>query len=77
MNGFADALPYAGDPGGNLMLSLQRATAVSDWFVAHGVDRARLQVVPHGDSNPLAPDGTNGQPANRTVLVVINPVRGG
>jgi outer membrane protein OmpA-like peptidoglycan-associated protein len=40
----------------NERLSLDRATAVRDWLVGHGVGAARLSVRGYGSSQPLAPN---------------------
>ena len=39
----------------NLKLSQARAAAVADWLVAHGIDRARLEVRGYGNRQPKAP----------------------
>jgi outer membrane protein OmpA-like peptidoglycan-associated protein len=70
INGYTDNLPV---PGGNLQLSRQRAQAVEDWLVAHGVSAGRLVAFGYGDADPLAPNAPRGQPLNRRVVVVIDP----
>ena len=51
-------------------LSLDRATAVLNWLVAHNVDASRLTAVGAADSQPL-PGLSADDPANRRVSVVI------
>lgn len=62
----------------NLATSRRRAQAVADWLVEHGVDKARITVVPLGEQNPAAPnanpDGTSnaeGRARNRRVEITI------
>jgi OmpA-OmpF porin, OOP family len=47
-----------GDPQGNQLLSDQRAAAVVEWLVAHGIDRARLRPVGCAARDPLFPNDT-------------------
>ncbi len=70
INGYTDSLPA---PGGNLLLSQRRAQTVADWLTAHGVAAGRLQAFGYGDTDPVAPDYSSGQPLNRRVVVVIDP----
>ena len=70
INGYTDSLPA---PGGNILLSRQRAQAVEEWLIAHGAAAGRLQVFGYGDTDPVAPDSSRGQPLNRRVVVVIDP----
>ena len=71
IDGYTDDLPV---PGGNLALSERRARAVETWLVAHGVSAARLQSAGFGDSDPIATNMRQGQPLNRRVVVIIDPV---
>ncbi len=70
INGYTDSLPA---PGGNLQLSRQRAQEVEGWLVEQGVAAGRLQAFGYGDSDPVAPNTSTGQPLNRRVVVVIDP----
>jgi outer membrane protein OmpA-like peptidoglycan-associated protein len=70
INGYTDNLPAS---GGNLRLSQLRAQEVEDWLIAHGVAAARLQAFGYGDTDPVAPNTSAGQPLNRRVVVVIDP----
>ena len=70
IDGYTDNLPA---PGGNILLSRQRAHAVEEWLIAHGVAAGRLQAFGYGDTDPVAPDTSRGQPLNRHVVVVIDP----
>jgi len=74
INGYADSLPAL---GGNLLLSQRRGQAVAQWLIAHGVAAGRLQAFGYGDSDPVAPESSSGQPLNRRVVVVINPAVSG
>ena len=74
IDGYTDDLPA---PGGNLLLSQSRAHAVQQWLIAHGVAASRLQAAGYGDADPVAPNTSAGQPLNRRVVVVIDPVAGG
>ena len=71
IDGYTDDLPV---PGGNLTLSRLRARTVQAWLVANGVSASRLQSIGFGDADPVAPNTPQGQPLNRRVVVVIDPV---
>lgn len=71
INGYTDNLPVA---GGNVLLSRRRAQAVEAWLIAHGITAGRLQAFGYGDTDPVAPNTTSGQPLNRRVVAVIDPV---
>lgn len=71
IDGFTDSLPTV---GGNLQLSQRRARAVLTWLAANGVPASRLQAVGFGDTDPVAPNTPDGQPLNRRVVVIIDPV---
>ena len=43
-----------GAPENDLEITRQRANAVMDWLIAHGVDRSRVQPRPRGRDNPIA-----------------------
>lgn len=74
INGYSDNLPI---PGGNILLSRQRAQAVEEWLLARGVAADRLQAFGYGDTDPVAPNTSHGQPLNRRVVVVIDPAVAG
>ena len=62
----------AGDYDYNLQLSLQRASAVRDLLVGHGVASDYIQLSSHGEGNPLIPTADDvAEPRNRRVEVVI------
>jgi len=71
VNGYTDNLPV---PGGNLRLSRERADAVRAWLIAQGVAPSRVQANGYGDADPVAPNQPGGQPRNRRVIVVIDPI---
>ena len=57
-----------GASGYNRELSLRRARAVRDYFVANGIDRERLVVEGYGESDPVVSDDTAaGRERNRRV----------
>lgn len=70
-NGYTDSLPV---PMGNDQLSQNRAGEVRQYLIDNGVPADRIQAVGHGDHDPVAPDGLGGQPLNRRVVVVVNPI---
>lgn len=70
INGYTDDLPV---PGGNLLLSWERAHAVLTWLVDHHVAAYRLQAVGYGSADPVAPNRPTGQPLNRRVIVIVSP----
>jgi outer membrane protein OmpA-like peptidoglycan-associated protein len=76
IDGYTDSLPVPGK-GGNLLLSLRRAQAVLQWLTAQHVAAGRLQAFGYGDTDPAAPNTSDGQPLNRRVVVVIDPAVGG
>ena len=75
IDGYTDNLPVLGK-GGNLLLSLRRAQAVLQWLTAQHVAAGRLQAFGYGDTDPAAPNTSDGQPLNRRVVVVIDPAVG-
>ena len=70
INGYTDNLAIA---GGNILLSQRRAQALAEWLIARGVAADRLQAFGYGDTDPVAPNTSHGQPLNRRVVVVIDP----
>jgi outer membrane protein OmpA-like peptidoglycan-associated protein len=71
IDGYTDNLPA---PGGNLQLSMRRAEEVFTWLVTNRVPASRLQAIGCGDTNPVAPNTSHGQPLNRRVVIIIDPV---
>ena len=69
VNGYTDDLPV---PGGNLSLSRRRAQEVEKWLLTHKI-AAGLQAFGYGDTDPVAPNTSRGQPLNRRVVIVIDP----
>jgi outer membrane protein OmpA-like peptidoglycan-associated protein len=52
----------------NMRLSRERAQAVHDWLVEHGIDAARLTVRGYGPREPIAPNDTaEGRARNRRI----------
>ena len=61
-----------GSESSNQRLSEQRAASVADYLVELGVERSRMTVVGHGESQPVATNDTDeGRQANRRVEVAI------
>jgi outer membrane protein OmpA-like peptidoglycan-associated protein len=57
-----------GDPAHNEQLSRERARAVADWLIAHGVERSRLTVRGYGMSSPRVPNADDASRArNRRI----------
>jgi len=57
-----------GTKAANQNLSKQRAMAVMNWLVDHGVDRSRLTAMGYGEGRPLADNSTaEGRAKNRRV----------
>lgn len=70
INGYTD---NSGTEGINIPLSNQRAQAVSDFLVAHGVPGAQLATKGLGSVNPVAPNDTaEGRAKNRRVEIVVS-----
>lgn len=65
INGYTD---NQGDPAANLLLSQQRADAVSQYLAGHGVPADALTATGFGDASPIASnDSADGRAANRRV----------
>jgi len=62
----------AGSDEYNYKLSLRRATAIFDSFVAAGINPKLMEVTSHGENNPIVktPDGVS-EPLNRRVEIII------
>jgi peptidoglycan-associated lipoprotein len=69
VEGFADA---RGDERANRWLSVRRAYGVYDYLRDQGIGLHRMQVIGHGEENPIAPDATAaGREQNRRVTITI------
>ncbi len=69
IEGFTDNI---GSEAYNLELSRQRAEAVEQSLIRHGVDSRRIGTVGLGEAYPIASNGTNvGRQKNRRVEIVI------
>jgi outer membrane protein OmpA-like peptidoglycan-associated protein len=55
----------------NQGLSERRATSVRDWFAAHGVDSAEMDVSGKGETDPRFPNDAEHRPQNRRVDVTF------
>jgi OOP family OmpA-OmpF porin len=65
-----------GDPAANLKLSQDRAQAVVDYIVKHGVDPRKIAAVGYGQTKPIAKNNTEtGRAQNRRVEFVITERR--
>jgi peptidoglycan-binding protein ArfA len=70
INGYTDNF---GTEGINIPLSNQRAQAVADFLVAHGVASGQLAVKGFGSVNPVAGNDTaDGRAKNRRVEIVVS-----
>ncbi len=68
IEGYTDSI---GSESYNLELSRKRAQAVADYLVSQGIDSSRLQVIPMGESNPIASNKTaEGRAMNRRVEII-------
>jgi outer membrane protein OmpA-like peptidoglycan-associated protein len=57
----------------NNALSQQRAEAVRDYLIAHGIDGDRIRAIGMGEQNPVDDNSTSeGRAANRRVEIVIS-----
>jgi outer membrane protein OmpA-like peptidoglycan-associated protein len=65
INGYTDSM---GKAESNLILSQKRAQAVADYLVSQGIDRSRLEIIAHGESDPISSNSTReGRAQNRRV----------
>jgi len=70
VEGYTDAI---GAEEYNMKLSEKRAQAVADYLLSHGIDRSRINVIPNGESNPIASNKTaSGRAKNRRVEIIIS-----
>ena len=77
VTGFWQRTDSDGDPAANLVLSEQRAMAVVDFLVSHGVDRARLRPVGCAARDPLFNNDTAEHKArNRRTEFDIETING-
>jgi outer membrane protein OmpA-like peptidoglycan-associated protein len=68
IEGYTDAI---GSDSYNMELSRKRAQAVADYLISQGISSSRLQVVPMGESNPVATNKTaEGRAMNRRVEII-------
>ncbi len=77
IEGHTDAVPFNA-PGGNLQLSKDRAAAVLQYLVGHGILGARLSSEGYGDRCPVATNqSAEGRQANRrTEFLIVDPATG-
>lgn len=69
IEGHTDAV---GSDSYNLELSRRRAQAVADYLVSKGVERDRLEIIPLGETRPVAANDTpEGRAMNRRVEINI------
>ncbi len=69
INGYTDSI---GKAEANLILSQRRAQAVADFLVRQGIDRSRLEIIAHGESDPVASNKTaTGRAQNRRVEIKL------
>ena len=70
VEGYTDAI---GSEEYNMKLSEKRAQAVADYLLSKGIDRSRIEVIPNGESNPIASNKTaSGRAKNRRVEIIIS-----
>ena len=68
IEGFTDS---SGNREANLKLSQDRADAVANWLINHGIDRSRLTAKGYGEARPVANNKTDaGRRKNRRVELV-------
>lgn len=74
IEGHTDNVPFM-KPGGNLVLSQDRARAVVTYLTSHGIPQSRLSSEGYGDTCPVATNRTEaGRAMNRrTEFWIINP----
>ena len=65
-------VPMTG-PSVLVLITNPDSSSVQEWLITHGIAASRLQAFGYGETDPLAPNTTSGQPLNRRVVVVIDP----
>jgi outer membrane protein OmpA-like peptidoglycan-associated protein/outer membrane protein W len=69
IEGYTDAI---GSEEYNLKLSERRAQSVGDYIMSQGIAKTRLEIIPLGESNPIASNKTAvGRSKNRRVEIII------
>jgi len=63
-----------GYPEDDSEITRERANAVVDWLVAHGIARSRLRSLPCGRDNPIA-DNESASGAKRNERIVLVEVK--
>ena len=62
---------FLGDPEANKVLSLERAQAIFNYFVTHGLNKKIFEVIGLGGDFPIADNDTpQGQKKNRRVVLI-------
>lgn len=70
VKGYTDS---TGSDAVNMELSKQRADAVADYLISHGVPQGKLTTEGQGSSNPIAPNDTpEGRAQNRRVEITVD-----
>lgn len=71
IDGYTDNVPID-IVGGNVALSIRRATALARWLEDQGVPARRITVHGYGANNPVAPNSTpQGRAQNRRVEITV------
>jgi outer membrane protein OmpA-like peptidoglycan-associated protein len=61
-----------GEPGANMLLSVERANAVANYLITRGVSGSRLKASGYGDTKPAVPNDTpENQAKNRRTEFTI------
>jgi len=63
-----------GAPEHDLEITRERANAVMDWLIAHGIARSRVQPRPCGRDNPIADDESPGGAKRNERIVLVKAI---
>ena len=77
IEGHTDNVPTGKSGSDNMDLSLRRAKAIANILILHGIQKDRISVTGHGDTQPINSNNTEeGRAKNRRVEVKLLPPEG-
>jgi len=67
----SDKVSPGGAPEDDLEVTRERANAIMDWLIAHGITRSHIQPRPAGRKNPLTEDESSSENQRNEKIVLI------